>query len=232
MTTQQVKPDPKEERQHLTQFEEIHTNKDGKSRFGQDCSKPSSRPKRRCHFGPRARSKHVHKRIKRDTHALDTPYYPLRKKEDSSFGRNTEVQPVFQTPHTKSSPFGGEKLTLPDRVTLQPGPRTRRTPFDFYKKNEVVPGLEFNSTKRAAKSLGVSVQTFEDSLTKEIDELLCEIEASRREELRFSETDSAGVCEQDPTRGSVGAKPRTLEVERTVLYSNQTPTDFTKGVCA
>ena len=156
---------------------------------------------------------------------MDASYSSFKKKEGTFFGRNTEDSQDFQT---KSSAFV-EVLTLPNRVTLQPGPRTRRTPFDCYKNKDVLSGQVFNSTKRAAKSLGVSVQRFEDSLTKEIDELLGEIEASRREALSSSETDSAGVSKQDPTCGSVAAKPKTPKGEQTVLNLNQPSTFIAKG---
>lgn len=77
---------------------------------------------------------------------------------------------------------------FPDRVTLQPAFRPRRTPFGFYKNFATPRVSEVNSSKFAAKRLGISDKEFEDSLTCEINDLLSEIEATRRNELHLMMT--------------------------------------------
>ena len=159
------------EEQIVNQAEKIQSSKEGECQLGVSYIKPSSRPKRRCRFGPRARRKHGSEQLKRGNPFLDDAYNASEKAKDSSVGCYTVDAQDLQTIRTNSSSFR-EVRTLPDRVTLQPGSRTRRTPFDHYKHKEVVSRQEVNIYQKSAKRLGVSVQLFEDSLNKEIDELL------------------------------------------------------------
>lgn len=134
----------------------------------------------------------------------------------------------FQTIRTNSSAFSEVRI-FPDRVTLQPGPRTRRTPFDHYKHKKVVSRQEVNIYKQTAKRLGVSVQLFEESLTKEIDELLGEIEVSRQKELLSAETGTNNVCDQD-SNGSVVSETQILKNKDPNLNSDQSFLHSAQGV--
>ena len=220
----------KGEGQIFTRSEKVQANKkERKCQIGDFNSKPSSRSKRRCRFGPRARRKHEYKLRKQDTTFLDASHSPLEKNKDTFVGRTSGDTQNTQKEHA-TPPVFVKVQTLPDRVTFQPGFKARRTPFDHYKKKEVVSGQEFDSSKKAAERLGISVQQFEVSLTEEIDELLGEIDASRREALHASETDTSRVCELSTTCGAVATDTQTLKAKRTNLISELPFAYLAKGV--
>ena len=191
-------PDPKHTDcisrvQIVTQSGKAQSCKDDSLPIGVAKCKPESRSKRKCRFGPRARRIHVCKNFKHvssvQTSELsglgteDLPPFFLRWDEDPS--------QVSVTPPSDSAGF----KSFPARVTFQPSLRCQRSPFGHYKVSDAVPEFEDYSIKRAAKHLGTSVGVFEASLTSEINELLCEIESSRREALRSPDEHPGRVCD-------------------------------------
>jgi hypothetical protein len=94
---------------------------------------------------------------------------------------------------TRAQDFSAGSHILPDRVTLQPSFRTQRTPFDKYKASRGDSAPEVNPSTLAAKRLGISELEFEDALTKEINELLSEIEEVILAAQRHTNEDSASA---------------------------------------
>ena len=141
---------------------------------------PTSRAKRKCRFGPRTRralSNHHHQGAQRSDPPQPIPKPPDKGQQDSS--------KLSQVAHTSTSTKEELSLprTLPDRVTLQPDTRDRWTPFDKYQGTRSKRSNEFNSSKFAAKRLGIPETEFEELLTKEINDLLDEIERTRLDAL-------------------------------------------------
>ena len=87
----------------------------------------------------------------------------------------------------------------PVRVTIQPYTHHKRTPFDNYKGTGVGLGVETNSSKFAAKRLGIPEPEFKELLTKEINELLGEIERTRLAALGVKEKDTK-CADHSPTQ--------------------------------
>lgn len=140
--------------------------------------KPVSRPKRRCRFGPRARqarSLRLH-RTQPWTPPLSNHKGLLPETPDGSQGSQT-ASPSQQ----HSQPLAGQ--TTPCRVTPQPAFSNIRTPIDAYINKGIHHRTEVNSSAFAARRLGISEQAFDDAPTKEINDLLEEIERTRREAL-------------------------------------------------
>ena len=159
-------------------------------------TKPTSRPKRKCRFGPRARrasnARHQ-KRAPRTTLPQPVTHPPgntpqgastPNQEETSSLGDLKPVPEVSSTQLPKVVPTErNHSQPLPDRVTLQPGDRVRRTPYDIYKGKRFQRERAGNSSKLAARTLGISEAEFGEILTNEINELLEEIENTRLETL-------------------------------------------------
>ena len=87
---------------------------------------------------------------------------------------------------------------FPDRVTLQPAPSSRRTPFGNYKVDSSRRETEVSPSRRIAYCLGLTTVEFKASLTQEINELLDEIETTCHNEY----TDPG----QEQARSDVSAK--------------------------
>ena len=148
-------------------------------------SRPTSRPKRKCRFGPRARRLHRECHPNGKSQAAPSPKFPLR---------HNKPQGTPPASHPDTTP-----QILPDRVTLQPFCRTTRTPFDKYRKNYTpVPEPETFYIRHTAKRLGLSEKELEDSLTAEINDLLSEIETRRREALDPSGHEKESVSPDIP----------------------------------
>lgn len=89
---------------------------------------------------------------------------------------------------------------LPDRVTLQAYTRSKKTPFGNYKVG-IISELEENPSRRAAQRLGIPVPEFEEALTKEINDLLSEIDAKRHDAFEQSNGDPQSSGEESQKRG-------------------------------
>lgn len=143
--------------------------------------KPSSRPKRKCRFGPRSRHHH---RVKSREAIPNSPPFCTVNGDDS----HREKKVYLPNPsHTLVNSPPQVFQRLPDRVTLQPGSFPRRTPFDQYKKQSGDLRTEVNSTKHATFRLGISEKAFTEELEKELNDLLTEIETTRRGEQDYTE---------------------------------------------
>lgn len=143
--------------------------------------KPSSRPKRKCRFGPRSRHHH---RVKSREAIPNSPPFCTVNGDDS----HREKKVYLPNPsHTLVNSPPQVFQRLPDRVTLQPGSFPRRTPFDQYKKQSGDLRTEVNSTKHATFRLGISKKAFTEELEKELNDLLTEIETTRRGEQDYTE---------------------------------------------
>lgn len=146
-------------------------------------NKPISRPKRSCRFGPRTRRRH------REKLSNDTPNSspPLKHNEETT-RRQEKGSPSPLKPQYSPTNFPPQDLQhIPDKVTLQPVVHTRRTPFDQYKINYGNRKTKVNTSKHAAFPLGIPETVFKEELTKEINDLLREIETTRLGELESSE---------------------------------------------
>ena len=145
--------------------------------LGEYCSsKPQSISKRRFRFGPWSRRLHK-----------NTP-----RQGTSSAASSALTPPVLiqSRPSKTTLPQQGlhslnsnESSIQKDIVTFQPAIFFRKSPFGNYKVSDSVADPMFNPSKRAAKCLGISKTKFEEKLTTEINELLQEIEFTRREAL-------------------------------------------------
>jgi hypothetical protein len=141
--------------------------------------KPKSRPKCRCRFGPWVRrvrnSQHQRTRSLNASHS--THYSQDHGSQDSPLNSQTEAL-----------------SSHPVRVTFQPLTKPKRTPFDSYKKNkEAVQGSAMNTSKFAARRMGISEQEFEEALTNENYDLLEEIDLTRRAALDAPDTESEQI---------------------------------------
>ena len=147
-------------------------------------------------------------------------------------GPSEKEQPTVGNEIHNSESF--DARILPDRVTLQPHVRAKRTPFGNYKFG-LNPEPEVNPCIQAARRLGVPVAQFEaSSLTKEINDLLCEIEAERRDALNSPETDcvqaqyNSDVRQKQSQEGGVQVKPKQPnEVPQNSAENEQGPKDPT-----
>ena len=114
--------------------------------------------------------------------------------------------------------------TFPDRVTLQPATRIWKTPLCKYKVARGVTKQGVNSSKVAARRLGITEAEFNDALTQEINDLLKEIETARLEALRHTDdilesNDTQGVTEErrglsDPVQQNEEVKWNGLKHDR------------------
>ena len=157
--------------------------------------KLTSRPKRKCRFGPRARRKHGSEHFKQRSVFTTDSVTPVEISEFTSVAQKAELPKDVQVTQNQHPSFV-EGQILPDRVTFQNICQTKSTPFDRYKFKVAATRQEGNSVTRAAKRLGISDQAFEESLKDEINELLNEIEATRRGVLHSSDSNSVSDCER------------------------------------
>jgi hypothetical protein len=119
--------------------------------------------------------------------------------------------------------------TLPDQVTLQPTFRTWRTPFSYYKVARGDAESDINPSKLAARRLGISETEFEDSLTREINDLLSEIEIVRFEALRCTNDDLASSNTPGATEERRGASDP-LQQNKDVELKGLRPGLSTQGI--
>ena len=186
--------DTKQEQGHLTQTQQKQLGDKG-SHITQNTSrepsrsKPKSRPKRKCRFGPKARQ------ARKEKHNQVLPP-PHPHEEDVSQTERSHLTAVSDNQNLESL----ATQILPDRVTLQPYTCQKKTPCSKYKVG-IISEPEENPSKRAAKRLGISVPEFEEALTKEIDDLLSEIEAKRRNALEQNKGDPLSNEEKSQNRG-------------------------------
>ena len=137
-------------------------------------------------------------------------FTPVEISEFTSVAQKADLPKIVQVTQNQH-PLFVEGQIFPDRVTFQNICRTKRTPFDHYKCKEAATRQEGNSVTRAAKRLGFSDQAFENSLKDEINELLNEIEATRRGVLHSTDSDFVSDCERDHG-GEVGDSDSLLRV--------------------
>lgn len=121
--------------------------------------KPTSRPKRKCRFGPRARCLHREQRCNAN-YSLPAQVQP-RGPTGTQHGKDTPPSPQSRraTPSTDT--------WLQDRVPLHKDKSRTRQP-------------EVNTSRLPALRLGITEAEEEAELTKEIDELLKEIDVTRQ----------------------------------------------------
>lgn len=140
-------------------------------------SRPVSRPKVKCTFGPRAKLRcdgHIRPPSSEDCLPLSPPSFP---------GQITPEPPDATTTWPLDlPPLPPATFFNTDRVTFSHDERERRTPFDRYKAT-CAPAPASNPLRPAHLRLGVSEEAFAVAVSLEIDELLTEIEATRRLEL-------------------------------------------------
>lgn len=141
-----------------------------------ECRTPKSRSKRKCRFGPRARRALGKTQDLSYSSPLHLTGHMIQVKEDLSSLPHTDILSPPIEEHTTD--FINSR-TPPARVTLQPASCSRRTPFDSY-FTSVDRAQVVDSSKLAAKRLGILESEFKASLNREINELLHEIEVSRR----------------------------------------------------
>ena len=150
------------------------------------CARPTSRPKVRCRFGPRARGEEddmigppleTHPSPVRVTHA-----------PPSSPGRID-----FQSPtHTRTDPEGQPRPPIPptpvpthqpaDRVTFTIPHSPQRLPFEYYQAT-AARAPEPDPLRFIHRRLGLTAAAFDALVSQDVDDLLKEIEHNRRQEL-------------------------------------------------
>jgi hypothetical protein len=132
------------------------------------------RPKVKCFFGPRAKQRPC----PFNTEAIDTdPTAPSSFLELDLTEEPQGAPLLYDLP-----PLPPARHFKADRVTFTHPHRARRSPFDHYKAS-CAPAPGPDPFLFAARRLGVSVESLNASVTQEIDDLLSEIEASRRRDL-------------------------------------------------
>lgn len=104
-------------------------------------------------------------------HYCQVPTSPLR----DAPGTSAPTVGSFAPSTTRSYPE-------PDRVTLTNPSPAWRTPFDHYKQTAAPPPV-LNPYRFVQKKLGLSEAEFEANISLEIDEMLSEIDRTRRQEL-------------------------------------------------
>ena len=138
-----------------------------------------SRPKVKCLFGPRAKQRQevCTRHITTDTTDADTD------SPESSPGLHPEPPEVIRPClETELPPLPPPRHFNVDRVTFTHPQETRRTLFDHYRAScALAPGPD--SFSIAQRRLGISAEALENAITHEIDNLLLEIETTRRREL-------------------------------------------------
>ena len=150
--------------------------------------KPRSRHKKRCRFGP-GRHNFTHSRDREERRIPpDTPTTGI-----SPAGWNHTIQTgLGENPwhssnaHLQRHPE--ELIPLPSRTTLTPPYQQRQLPFARYRNRQKglrppSPSPEPYPHRFTIKKLGLSEAEFENEISKEVDELLTEIEAERRQAL-------------------------------------------------
>lgn len=163
-------------------------------------AKLKSRPKRRCRFGPRAR------RAQDPARRASLQQQEGRTQTTRTKQGTEEAAPFLRTefPTPDSLPLDNPQSLA--RVTLQRAECTRRTLFDHYKAKSGNKESEVDSSKFAARRLGISESEFEDALTTEINELLGEIEAARLEAQHNEKEESGSVLEPSTTEEKGGGE--------------------------
>lgn len=145
-----------------------------------DIPKPSSRPKRRCRFGPRARRSR-NKPCSSDRGITPKAHITLHKQETEDQRHQGDISLDL----TRTD-FG----TLPCRDTLQPAEYDRRTLYGKHLAKTQTHKPEVNPSTAAAKRLGISEAESEEASTKKINDLLGEIEAARLEAQSTTQPDN------------------------------------------
>lgn len=144
-------------------------------------SRPVSRPKVKCLFGPRATLRQIVRARPGTSDVIDTGQpFP-----SSSPGHDhLHEPPEVSRPSIKSElpPLPPAMHFNVDRVTFTHPQAERRTPFDRYRAS-CTPAPAPNSFLFAARRLGISAEELDAAVTLEIDDLLKEIETTRRQEL-------------------------------------------------
>jgi hypothetical protein len=186
--------------------------------------KPTSRPKRKCRFGPRAR-RTLHRQGTQSHNPPQLRATPtVESPTDPPYPSHINSPPPIIPP--RKDPFVNQ--TYPDRVTFQPVIRPRRTPFDHYKKDKGTwRGAEVNTAKIVAKRLGIPKIEFGELLTREINELLDEIETTRLAALNGKGKDKEQASHHsEETRQD---SPQLTRDTITTEYPNPSQTDHLQG---
>lgn len=160
---------------HQSGLEQTHLNQSWAIRAGIPPSptarnKPTSRPKRKCRFGPRAR------RSQREHYceeARKTKSKSATERQTTEGHHGLHSPSAQELPFQEGNPIDPDLAPPSDRVTLQPTAFPRRTPFDHHQRKRDTRQPEVNTIRHVT-------HRFEAKLTEEIDELLREIEATRR----------------------------------------------------
>ena len=176
-------------------------------------TKPTSRSKRRCRFGPRAR------RALDKSHGTGAQRSTFVKSQAPRLYPDAEQQPTLLPQDSLSSlpkafpqdPDSLDTWILPDRVTLQ---HAKGTPFGHYRAESGLPDQEANIFNIAADRLGSTATEFEDPLTKEIDEFLSEIESARLNVQRHTSEEAASVLRSPDSSEAGGSGDNTNKKDR------------------
>lgn len=134
-------------------------------------TRPRSRSKRKCEFGPSKQKDKTPRSTDADTNQGDIP----------------TRAPANNTQEGYPEPY--QRTHIPaDRVTLMPpgppGASSSRTPFDYYKAT-AAEAPRPNPYRFVLQRLGITEQRFDEELTREINERVSEARAECRLEQRF-----------------------------------------------
>ena len=161
-------------REEHSDFQQSRENREDTLRIHQEQTtknKPSSRPKRKCRFGPRTRRLH-RKQRKNGTHSSS---FPEKPREDKGS-------------HQGKAPLSSQELHA---QTCSPTFTDFTPPQDRVKSKSGIRQPAVNTSRHVAVRLGIPEAEFEATLTKEINELLREIEVTCRGAAETTEQERA-----------------------------------------
>jgi hypothetical protein len=189
--------------------------------------KPTSRPKRKCRFGPRAR------RALNSVHHQGTPRLnpsqQIAQHPDKRSADPPHIPQEIKFTSPKDPLQEVHSVSHPDRVTFQPAFHNRRTPLDKYKDKDTWQGEGVNSSKFAAKRLGIPETEFKELLTREINELLDEIETTRLTALNGHGKDAEPPAPSPFTKGSRSDFTHSTRVTETAECPQHSKVDHLQG---
>ena len=140
---------------------------------------PTSRPKKRCHFGPKAkRGRSRDRSVLHKKRIRSPPPNPTRRWDVASPWLLNDVH---------FAPQEWEEISqFPARTTLEPPASIQRTPFDHYEAGPA-PAPGENPYRFIQRKLGISAQAFTERINQEVEELLQELEKEKVQEAGPSE---------------------------------------------